>query len=303
VFINLGPADASSTLPGKVKIGGYLYAVQFKGGLVKVGRTANPAFRIREHEDNAELFGVPRTRVWLSPLHDNPKVTEKALIALASGLSSGSRRHEYFTGIDYKGLLLAAERITYPPVDYTGHEEKEKRAREKAAQLFRRTDEVQSDPDDLPAKQVARLAADLGALFGREDAAGERYAWPGPVVRPNRPTDRAYFDQLCQIAEVKKVPVEEVLNLGPLEMYTQNLLEMAQNEGRLVLLWARINKRVDLLTPFGEGFRRCNLCGDFALIWNEDGSYDGSICVTCDSDAVVAAATAEIDSRAAVGDE
>jgi hypothetical protein len=295
VTIRLRPEQSARTLPGKAKYGGYLYAVRFKGGLVKVGWTTHPASRVRSHEDHAAVFGVSRREAWVSPLHDNPKVTEKTLIALASRLSSGLRRHEYFTGINFSAFVAEAGRIPFAPVDYAAHEEALKRARAKAAALFpRRADS--SEREDPTGTQIARLTAAMGELFGRVDVNGERYAWPGSGVRPTRSTDRAYFDQLVQIAEIKGVAIEAVLDSNPLEMYTQNLLLMAENEARLVMLWAQINKRADLLTPFGDGFRRCNICGDFALLWNADGSYDGTICVTCDADAVVAAATAQMDS-------
>lgn len=98
-------------LPGTVGGGGYLYAVQFATGVVKIGRTTDPSSRLATHRRHAEAFGVAVTDVWLSPPHTNYQRNETALIHACMRVS-GRYKNEYFHSIEMGTVKALASALT-----------------------------------------------------------------------------------------------------------------------------------------------------------------------------------------------
>lgn len=84
---------------------GYIYAVGFTTGTVKVGHTEDPKQRLGTHQNEALAYGVGITGYWISPPHFNYKTNEDELIKLCRAVSRRSRR-EYFHEI---GLTKAID--------------------------------------------------------------------------------------------------------------------------------------------------------------------------------------------------
>jgi hypothetical protein len=106
-----------SGLPGKTKYGGYVYVVEFDSGLIKVGRTEFPRSRIAMYATHAAAFGVRPTRGWLSPMHEDPRPTEAALIAASVDLGGTPVGREYFNDLAFEEIATRAASLHYPPVD------------------------------------------------------------------------------------------------------------------------------------------------------------------------------------------
>jgi hypothetical protein len=86
--------DMLPALPGE----GYLYAIEFDTGVVKVGQTVNPRRRLGEHAREAGAFGTVITDYWISEPHAHYLDNETALISFCRDRAPVVRR-EYFHGI------------------------------------------------------------------------------------------------------------------------------------------------------------------------------------------------------------
>jgi hypothetical protein len=104
-------------LPGKARHGGYVYLVEFVGGIVKVGMTANPQSRLANYTSGAGVFGPQPLRGWLSPLHLNPRATEKILREVLADLGSPVAGREWFTEVSFEEAINKASLLTLQPVD------------------------------------------------------------------------------------------------------------------------------------------------------------------------------------------
>lgn len=98
-----------NNLPGKATVGGYIYVIEYSTGVVKVGRTVDPATRFKHHRQFAEVFDAVFTRTWLSPLHGNYKANEVLLLGHAKQLSTRMVVKEYFHGVDFDQLVALAD--------------------------------------------------------------------------------------------------------------------------------------------------------------------------------------------------
>ncbi len=109
-----------AALPGAAarNTGGYLYAVAFSTGMVKVGQTVEPRTRLNKHRRDAEAFGAEVTGLWLSPLHRNYQRNEILFIARCSRLGH-RRKNEFFrtsldavveiaAGLEMRGVTVGA---------------------------------------------------------------------------------------------------------------------------------------------------------------------------------------------------
>lgn len=94
---------------------GYVYALAFDSGGVKVGRTQNIKRRLRTHRCNARRFGLTVTNEWASPLHLEWNVNEETLKRLAAKLGGTPLSPEYFNGTDYAALVSTAATLPFTP--------------------------------------------------------------------------------------------------------------------------------------------------------------------------------------------
>ena len=105
---------------------GYVYAVAFSHGTVKVGQTKGIAARIGAHKSNARSFGVTVADWWASPVHAEWLQNEEALKVIARDLGGTPTSPEYFTGVDFAALVSEARklRFTVPEFPATGERPK-----------------------------------------------------------------------------------------------------------------------------------------------------------------------------------
>lgn len=155
-------------LPGAAKDGGYVYALAFANGFVKVGKSVNPASRVAVHAHNAGRFGIEMTDWWVSSSHDGYEDTERTLIAIAAALSGDpsqfARNTEHFTGVDFGELVKLAGQLDTNPTDGT-------RARPVAVQSGAGTRKPASDTSRTPAKR-ATAAAFSALIVGARHSLG-----------------------------------------------------------------------------------------------------------------------------------
>lgn len=79
----------------------YTYAIEFSDGVVKVGRTIDPAARFKTHHREARRLGVRATRWCLSVGGPNARPDERLLIAFCKERWPLAQGLEYFAGADY----------------------------------------------------------------------------------------------------------------------------------------------------------------------------------------------------------
>jgi hypothetical protein len=109
------PFDAS-TLPtrnGALDPDGYIYAVEFSLGIVKVGRTNNPRARLYQHEKTVCCFGGSVTRAWFSSAHRNWRENERILLEHAGRLGERLAETEYFRGCDFDAVLEGLDWLSF----------------------------------------------------------------------------------------------------------------------------------------------------------------------------------------------
>lgn len=84
----------------------HLYIVEFVDHGIKVGITGDPNRRLATHRRDAEAFGRPVGRAWVSPPHVEARSNEKALKAL----SDSATRREYIN-VPFDDALATAARL------------------------------------------------------------------------------------------------------------------------------------------------------------------------------------------------
>lgn len=169
--------------------GGYVYAVEFSTGIIKVGRTNRPRVRVADHLRDAQKFGGSIEQLWLSVEHVNYIDNERSLIQNLGRAHSG---YEYYSGLDFNAVVEQAEALSFGVLNdegrarYLADEERAaQEAGERWARIFKRREgyavsmenetaaaifqmlfgidrklPVRSDAEPLPAS--AELAAKLG---------------------------------------------------------------------------------------------------------------------------------------------
>ena len=91
---------------------GHVYAILFKNGLVKVGKSGDPNSRIASHKSNAAVHGNPVTNFWVSPLLTDMHEAESRLINYCSMYESPIAGSEWFMGLSYSDVVSFGERMT-----------------------------------------------------------------------------------------------------------------------------------------------------------------------------------------------
>lgn len=107
-----------SALPGEAASGGYVYAISFDNGTVKVGSTINPNQRIRFHQTTAIQFDITVLDLWLSPELDDYLKAERRLLAAATRLSGRGLLREWFRGLDFRTLVEIAPIVISYEADF-----------------------------------------------------------------------------------------------------------------------------------------------------------------------------------------
>lgn len=92
---------------------GYLYALHFANGLVKVGRTSDPPTRIGDHIREGQSHGNPVRLQWLSVFIVHLQKAERELIdwCRAQPGAVQVRGHEWFMGLDYEDVVEQVKRV------------------------------------------------------------------------------------------------------------------------------------------------------------------------------------------------
>lgn len=115
---------------------GWIYAVQFTGHTIKVGRTTNPRSRVGRHATEAQRFGSGIERVWVSPQHPKYVENEVELIALAENGGQRSSGNEYFDGVSFDRLVRSAAGLDFTQL--SAEQVKSRRDERKGHQLSAR---------------------------------------------------------------------------------------------------------------------------------------------------------------------
>jgi len=97
-------------LPPRSCGGGYLYALLFDTGAIKVGQTEEPRTRLRKHRRDADAYGVSVIDFWLSSPHVEFIQNETVLLALCSRAARRSK-NEYFRGIALDRVIRLASTL------------------------------------------------------------------------------------------------------------------------------------------------------------------------------------------------
>ncbi len=88
---------------------GYVYAVEFSSGVVKVGKTTDPGSRLANHAKYAEIHGGAIRESWTSELHNGYTKTERQLIEFCQQRGAKVFGKEYFGGLDFNIVRDFAE--------------------------------------------------------------------------------------------------------------------------------------------------------------------------------------------------
>jgi hypothetical protein len=94
--------------PVRYPIEAYVYVLRFGSGLVKVGYSADPSKRVRQHQDLANSYGNPVTAQWVSTPHTKAAANEKALIAFCAERATAVAGREFFKGVDFDAVVSFA---------------------------------------------------------------------------------------------------------------------------------------------------------------------------------------------------
>ncbi len=92
---------------------GFIYAINFSNGVVKVGSTYKPDSRLRSHTGDAAAFGHEVLESWLSDAHEDYLISEQHLIAQMGFLACGRNRREYFHGVNWLQVLRVAKTVVH----------------------------------------------------------------------------------------------------------------------------------------------------------------------------------------------
>lgn len=106
---------------------GYLYVIEFQNGTIKVGRASDAMRRVAQHKATGAALGVPITRTWVSPAHENSEDTEKRLL---EQLPESQFGREWFRDIDFVFARDLALNLTQPHTDAEKYNERLREAKE-----------------------------------------------------------------------------------------------------------------------------------------------------------------------------
>lgn len=114
-MIRIALGDLSG-IPAPGKYNGFVYIIEFTGGVVKIGMTTNPVGRITSHAHNARSFGLDVKQVWLSPEHCEYQENERILLASTSLVAEPMHGREFFKGLDSSVVLKLANELSFKPI-------------------------------------------------------------------------------------------------------------------------------------------------------------------------------------------
>lgn len=109
------PQPAGSSDPGEARhqLEAYVYVLEFRSGLIKVGYSNSPAKRIRQHRDTAMSLDNPVVGEWVSPPHTGALSNEKELIRYCSKGAASIAGREYFKGLLFAEVAMFAESLSF----------------------------------------------------------------------------------------------------------------------------------------------------------------------------------------------
>jgi len=219
----------------KVKWGGHLYVIEFSTGMVKVGKSQNPAERIETHRGNASAFGSEIVGCWVSEAHDNYSANETLLIRAMHSLGGIANRAEYFMGVKADDAVAAAQGLEFMPIDAGAHEAKTARNVEALKEMVGIPSEgTRSRPAD-PYEAIDRL---FGGIAGTADNAHHF-----PMVTGNT----VPLSMVREMARLKKVPVSEIASMDMLSLLEDTIATRVRIAALNLRRWAVENDRQDLL--------------------------------------------------------
>ncbi|GGT10527.1 hypothetical protein GCM10010156_78290 [Planobispora rosea] len=98
-------------------MGGFIYAIAFDSGILKVGQGIDALRRIGNHRRNAAFHGVGVVNEWVSPPHVEYAANERKLIEFCStrGIREGNGRSEHFTSLDFATVTAFAQSLPMTP--------------------------------------------------------------------------------------------------------------------------------------------------------------------------------------------
>ncbi|MFI6595013.1 GIY-YIG nuclease family protein [Nonomuraea sp. NPDC050536] len=105
------PAQANAGLPGTSRLGHYVYVVQFNSGTIKIGRTGNPASRLKSHATAARPHGIFVAAQWLSQPHPLARRNEIQLVEFCHTHFKSTNDGEYFMDARVDDVIAFAETL------------------------------------------------------------------------------------------------------------------------------------------------------------------------------------------------
>lgn len=107
----MAASQATAVMPGRSVTGGHVYVIQFSSKAIKVGRTQNPATRLKSHAAAARAHGIEIAAQWVSQPITNSRQSERQLIDFCKTQFSAVNDGEYFSGADIGKVLAFAETL------------------------------------------------------------------------------------------------------------------------------------------------------------------------------------------------
>lgn len=155
-----GPLDIDN-LPRRnqaIDPDGYVYAIEFSMGVVKVGCTNNPWARLWQHGQAVARFRGTITRAWFSSAHRSWQENERILLETAAKTGERINGSEYFSGGDFDAVLDASGGLDFAETPA------EKRAAVHSEAITERYAAVKERRDaGWPMRKIAK---DLGVSTG-----------------------------------------------------------------------------------------------------------------------------------------
>ncbi len=240
-------------LPGKSRVGGYIYVIRFADGKVKVGRTIDPRGRMGSHKGTARTFGVEALEAWFSPLHMNYEANESVLIDLVREAGGTTEQREFFSGVLFADAVAAAEGLTFESTE-GAPDRQDPNLGAFASRAYRdmindRYDERLrlKDMDAAEARPfsahewLSRLSDDIGKHFGRLP--------DGSYVLGPAESGATSDEVIESLAASLRLSPSDVSRLSRVDLDEMMVLSAVMAEAKKLREWASANGRADLNAP------------------------------------------------------
>jgi hypothetical protein len=226
---------------------GHIYIIEFDNQTIKVGKASNPQARVRAHQSNAQPMGRSINRVWVSKVHGNYSANERALIAFGSRASRETIRAEYFVGLPFAQVLRFAKSLQYEVLDAAAVEARDKAIHDRWAPAIRAgLDRVSQDMVSVPQAYVDAAERWLSPIFGISPNPHQPRTIPECFAAGDPDEMRSCAERL---AEIKNVPVEEILDMSIVDVLADLLHSMVETEISRMKIFAYENDRFDMVQP------------------------------------------------------